>query len=208
MEYIIHAPPHFCCLVSFLSHFGESWNQCSVVGVRINQLLRVHNYYLLTNATVDDESDTPHFVPRCAHRNHAVTSTIGFRLVFRPRSAVQVAAVRMSEMIMEERGRIQEYLRIKGINEIMVSMLQQICVERPDNPQQYVVDFMLRRYPESIAVPSTAASTPTDAEETSLAGRERMQQRQRQQQQQQQQLVACPNSFGSSGGLFSQGNLE
>ena len=35
MEYI-HAPPLFLCLVSFLSHFGESWNLCSVVGVGIN----------------------------------------------------------------------------------------------------------------------------------------------------------------------------
>ena len=29
-EYI-HAPPLFLCLISFLSHFGESWNLCSVV---------------------------------------------------------------------------------------------------------------------------------------------------------------------------------
>ena len=35
MEYI-HAPPLFLCLVSFLSHFGESWNLCSLVGVGIN----------------------------------------------------------------------------------------------------------------------------------------------------------------------------
>jgi len=38
MEFIL-APPLFLCLVSFLSHFGESWNLCSlslVVGVGIN----------------------------------------------------------------------------------------------------------------------------------------------------------------------------
>ena len=38
MEYI-HAPPLFLCLVSFLSHFGESWNLCSLVGVGINYKL-------------------------------------------------------------------------------------------------------------------------------------------------------------------------
>ena len=34
-----HAPPLFLCLVSFLSHFGESWNLCSVVGVGLNYQL-------------------------------------------------------------------------------------------------------------------------------------------------------------------------
>ena len=29
MEFI-HDPPLFLCLVSFLSHFGESWNLCSL----------------------------------------------------------------------------------------------------------------------------------------------------------------------------------
>ena len=33
-------PALFSCSVSFLSHFGESWNLCSVVGVGINYLTK------------------------------------------------------------------------------------------------------------------------------------------------------------------------
>ena len=55
MEYI-HAPPLFLCLVSFLSHFGESWNLCSLVGVGINYTILYYNsiYIILRITSVID----------------------------------------------------------------------------------------------------------------------------------------------------------
>ena len=43
MEFI-HAPPLFVCLVSFLSHFGESWN--------LQYMLPGRSWYKLTTTSV------------------------------------------------------------------------------------------------------------------------------------------------------------
>ncbi|KAG8469682.1 hypothetical protein KFE25_006137 [Diacronema lutheri] len=57
-----------------------------------------------------------------------------------------------------ERAAVQSYLVQHKVNDMLCSMLESMCIERPANPHQFVVDWMCSQYPASIKVTTDVAS--------------------------------------------------
>jgi cAMP-dependent protein kinase regulator len=57
-----------------------------------------------------------------------------------------------------ERAAVQAYLAQHKVNDMLCSMLETMCIERPPNPHQFVVDWMCTQFPSSIKV-TTELST-------------------------------------------------
>lgn len=56
-----------------------------------------------------------------------------------------------------ERATVQSYLAKHKINDLLYSMLETMCLERPDNPHQFVVDWMTSHFPSSLRSPGPVA---------------------------------------------------
>lgn len=69
-----------------------------------------------------------------------------------------------------ERATVQAYLATHQVNEMLCNMLELMCVERPDNPQQFMVDWVCGHFPTLVKQTTSLAPRPpvkaiTDEEE-------------------------------------------
>lgn len=51
----------------------------------------------------------------------------------------------------EIQAQLQEYLISKGINSLFVNIVESLLIEKPDNPIQFIVDYLQKNYPDSVA---------------------------------------------------------
>lgn len=51
-----------------------------------------------------------------------------------------------------ERAQVQAYLQEHKVNDMLCNMLEAMCIHRPANPQQFVIDWMATQYPDSVNV--------------------------------------------------------
>eukprot|EP00306_Pavlova_sp_CCMP459_P014145 CAMPEP_0185182870 /NCGR_PEP_ID=MMETSP1140-20130426/1625_1 /TAXON_ID=298111 /ORGANISM="Pavlova sp., Strain CCMP459" /LENGTH=408 /DNA_ID=CAMNT_0027748841 /DNA_START=25 /DNA_END=1251 /DNA_ORIENTATION=+ len=67
-----------------------------------------------------------------------------------------------SQEAARERAAVQTYLAQHKINDMLCSMLEEMCIQRPSNPHQFLVDWMCSQYPQAISMmgPSSAAAEP------------------------------------------------
>ena len=64
-----------------------------------------------------------------------------------------------------DRARIQDYLARHGISELLYTVLENICLDRPENPHQFIVDYMHTHFPDQVA---SSSSAPTGHHRSSI----------------------------------------
>ena len=67
--------------------------------------------------------------------------------------------------------RLQEYMAKHGINELLYELLEGICLDMPDNPHQFIVDYVLGHFPDKVRVAGGGARSP-GPQDRSQAARE------------------------------------
>ena len=55
---------------------------------------------------------------------------------------------------------LQEYLNRKGINTLFIKIVEDLLLNKPDNPIKHVVDFLHKQYPDDVGTASTSAGGP------------------------------------------------
>ena len=43
---------------------------------------------------------------------------------------------------------LQDYLNAKGINTLFIKIVENLLIEKPDNPIQFIVKYLQREYPD------------------------------------------------------------
>ena len=67
-----------------------------------------------------------------------------------------------------DRAQIQEYLTRHGINDLLYMLLESICLDRPDNPHQFIVDYMHTHFPEHVSSGSGGSSASAGGHRSSI----------------------------------------
>ena len=73
----------------------------------------------------------------------------------------------MAQGAQDVQAELQEYLNKKGINTLFIKIVEQLLLDKPDNPIQHVVEFLLKEYPEETGGISTTGQfsmEPTKAD--------------------------------------------
>lgn len=55
---------------------------------------------------------------------------------------------------------LQEYLNRKGINTLFIKIVEDLLLNKPDNPIKHVVDFLHKQYPDDVGTAATSAGGP------------------------------------------------
>lgn len=55
---------------------------------------------------------------------------------------------------------LQEYLNRKGINTLFIKIVEDLLLNKPDNPIKHVVAFLHRNYPDEAGTPGTTGGGP------------------------------------------------
>ena len=55
---------------------------------------------------------------------------------------------------------LQEYLNRKGINTLFIKIVEDLLLNKPDNPIKHVVDFLHKQYPDEVGTAATASGGP------------------------------------------------
>ena len=54
---------------------------------------------------------------------------------------------------------LQDYLNVKGINTLFIKIVENLLIEKPDNPIQFIVKYLQREYPDQCgALPQASAA--------------------------------------------------
>ena len=67
----------------------------------------------------------------------------------------------------EDRAAIQRYLAEHRVTELLYQVLESICVEKPANPHQYIVDYLSKNHAGlvTVAAPDAAAAATAEADD-------------------------------------------
>ncbi len=89
-----------------------------------------------------------------------------------------------------DRQQIQDYMAKHGINELLYELLEGICLDMPDNPHQFIVDYMQEHFPDKVRVAGGGAPPISIDEEDEEDGEE--------EEEEEDQMGATPASFRQS----------
>ena len=64
----------------------------------------------------------------------------------------------------EDRAAIQRYLAEHRVTELLYQVLESICVEKPANPHQYIVDYLSKNHAGLVTVAASDAAAAATAE--------------------------------------------
>ena len=89
-----------------------------------------------------------------------------------------------------DRQQIQDYMAKHGINELLYELLEGICLDMPDNPHQFIVDYVQGHFPDKVRVAGGGAPPISIDEEDEEDGEE--------EEEEEDQMGATPASFRQS----------
>ena len=66
----------------------------------------------------------------------------------------------MAQGAQDVQAELQEYLNKKGINTLFIKIVENLLLDKPDNPIKHVVEYLLKQYPEETGGVSTSGNSP------------------------------------------------
>jgi cAMP-dependent protein kinase regulator len=54
---------------------------------------------------------------------------------------------------------LQEYLNSKDINSLFIQIVEQLLIQKPDNPIGFIVDYLVKKYPDKTKASTLGAAT-------------------------------------------------